>query len=98
MRNSEFMINYGGAWLDVDAQSGGGFDFTTLWTLDSTRAVEKGRTMDLSVPATKNNTRTFNDHKMIPGEGMRRGINGMVVAGGVNITGTIYVTEYSGGR
>jgi len=98
MRCNEFLINYGGEWLDVDAQSVGGFDFTTLWTLDSTRAVEKGRTMDLSVPATKKNTMAFNSHKMIPGEGMRRGINGMVVAGGVNITGKIYVTEYSGGR
>lgn len=92
------MINYGGEWLDVDAQSVGGFDFTTLWQLDSTRSVEKGRTMDLSVPATSKNTRVFNDHKLMPGQGVRRGINGMVVAGGVNITGTIYVTEYSGGR
>lgn len=98
MRGNEFLINYGGEWLDVDAQSVGGFDFTTLWQLDSTRATEKGRTMDLSVPATKNNTRIFNDHKLIPGQGVRRGINGMVVAGGVNITGKIYVTEYSGGR
>ena len=98
MRGNEFLINYGGEWLDVDAQSVGGFDFTTLWTLDSTRATEKGRTMDLSVPATKKNTMAFNSHKLIPGEGMRRGINGMVVAGGVNITGKIYVTEYSGGR
>lgn len=95
---NKFLINYGGEWLDVDAQSVGGFDFTTLWTLDSTRATEKGRTMDLSVPATKKNTMAFNSHKMIPGEGMRKGINGMVVAGGVNITGKIYVTEYSGGR
>lgn len=98
MRKNEFMINYGGEWLDVDAQSVGGFDFTTFWTLDSTRSVEKGRTMDLSVPATKNNTRIFNDHKLMPGQGVRRGINGMVVAGGVNITGKIYVTEYGGGR
>lgn len=98
MRGNEFLINFGGEWLDVDAQSVGGFDFTTIWTLDSTRATEKGRTMDLSVPATKNNTRIFNDHKLMCGEGMRRGINGMVVAGGVNITGKIYVTEYSGGR
>ena len=98
MRGNDFLINYGGEWLDVDAQSVGGFDFTTLWTLDSTRATEKGRTMDLSVPATKNNTRIFNDHRLMCGEGMRRGINGMVVAGGVNITGKIYVTEYSGGR
>lgn len=98
MRGNEFLINYGGEWLDVDAQSVGGFDFTTIWSLDSTRATEKGRTMDLSVPATKNNTRIFNDHKLIPGQGVRRGINGMVVAGGVNITGKIYVTEYGGGR
>lgn len=98
MRGNEFQINYGGEWLDVDAQSVGGFDFTTLWTLDSTRITEKGRTLDLSVPATSKNTRVFNDHKLIPGEGVRRGINGMVVAGGVNITGTIYVSEYSGGR
>lgn len=98
MRGNEFLINYGGEWLDVDAQSVGGFDFTTLWTLDSTRITEKGRTLDLSVPATSKNTRVFNDHKLIPGDGVRRGINGMVVAGGVNITGTIYVTEYSGGR
>lgn len=98
MRGNEFLINYGGEWLDVDAQSVGGFDFTTLWTLDSTRATEKGRTMDLSVPATKNNTRIFNDHKLMCGNGVRRGINGMVVAGGVNITGKIYVTEYGGGR
>lgn len=98
MRGNEFLINYGGEWLDVDAQSVGGFDFTTIWTLDSTRAAEKGRTMDLSVPATKNNTRILNDHKLMCGEGMRRAINGMVVAGGVNITGKIYVTEYGGGR
>lgn len=98
MRGNEFQINYGGEWLDVDAQSVGGFDFTTLWTLDSTRITEKGRTLDLSVPATSKNTRVFNDHKLIPGDGVRRGINGMVVAGGVNITGTIYVSEYSGGR
>lgn len=98
MIGNEFLINYGGEWLDVDAQSVGGFDFTTFWTLDSTRATEKGRTMDLNVPATKNNTRIFNDHKLMCGEGMRRAINGMVVAGGVNITGKIYVTEYSGGR
>lgn len=98
MRGNEFLINYGGEWLDVDAQSVGGFDFTTIWTLDSTRETEKGRTMDLSVPATKNNTRIFNDHKLMCGNGVRRGINGMVVAGGVNITGKIYVTEYSGGR
>lgn len=98
MRGNEFLINYGGEWLDVDAQSVGGFDFTTIWRLDSTRIVEKGRTMDLSVPATNKNTRIFNDHKLIPGDGVRRGINGMVVAGGVNITGKIYVTEYSGGR
>ena len=98
MRGNEFLINYGGEWLDVDAQSVGGFDFTTIWTLDSTRATEKGRTMDLSVPATKNNTRIFYDNKLMCGEGMRRAINGMVVAGGVNITGKIYVTEYSGGR
>jgi len=98
MRGNEFLINYGGEWLDVDAQSVGGFDFTTLWTLDSTRITEKGRTMDLSVPATTKNTRVFNDHKLIPGDGVRRGINGMIVAGGVNITGTIYVSEYSGGR
>ena len=98
MIGNEFLINYGGEWLDVDAQSVGGFDFTTIWTLDSTRATEKGRTMDLSVPATKNNTRIFNDHKLMCGEGMRRGTNGMVVAGGVNITCKIYVTEYSGGR
>ena len=98
MRGNEFQINYGGEWLDVDAQSVGGFDFTTLWTLDSTRITEKGRTLDLSVPVTSKNTRVFNDHKLIPGDGVRRGINGMVVAGGVNITGTIYVTEYSGGR
>lgn len=98
MRGNEFLINYGGEWLDVDAQSVGGFDFTTLWQLESTRAMEKGRTMDLSVPATKNNTRIFDDHKLMPGQGVRRGINGMVVAGGVNITGKIYVTEYSGGR
>lgn len=98
MRGNEWLINYGGEWLDVDAQSVGGFDFATLWQLDSTRSVEKGRTIDLSVPATKNNTRIFDDHKLIPGQGVRRGINGMVVAGGVNITGKIYVTEYSGGR
>lgn len=98
MRGNEFQINYGGEWLDVDAQSVGGFDFTTLWTLDSTRITEKGRTLDLSVPATSKNTRVFNDHKLIPGDGVRRGINGMVVAGGVNITGTIYMSEYSGGR
>ena len=98
MRGNEFLINYGGEWLDVDSQSVVGFDFTTLWTLDSTRATEKGRTMDLSVPATKNNTRIFNDHKLMCGNGVRRGINGMVVAGGVNITGKIYVTEYGGGR
>jgi hypothetical protein len=61
MRGNEFQINYGGEWLDVDAQSVGGFDFTTLWTLDSTRITEKGRTMDLSVPATSKNTRIFND-------------------------------------
>lgn len=98
MRGNEFQINYGGEWLDVDAQSVGGFDFTTIWTLDSTRITEKGRTLDLSVPATLKNTRVFNDHKLIPGDGVRRGINGMIVAGGVNITGTIYVSEYSGCR
>lgn len=98
MRGNGFQINYGGEWLDVDAQSVGGFDFTTLWTLDSTRITEKGRTLDLSVPATTKNTRVFNDHKLIPGDGVRRGINGMIVAGGVNITGTIYVSEYIGGR
>lgn len=98
MRGNEFLINYGGEWLDVDSQSVGGFDFTTLWKLDSRRIVEKGRTLDLSVPATKTNTRIFNDHKLLPGEGVRRGINGMVVAGGVNITGVIYVSEYNSGR
>ena len=98
MRGNGFQINYGGEWLDVDAQSVGGFDFTTLWTLDSTRITEKGTTLDLSVPATSKNTRVFNDQKLIPGDGVRRGINGMIVAGGVNITGTIYVSEYSGGR
>ena len=43
MRGNEFQINYGGEWLDVDAQSVGGFDFTTLWTLDSTRHIQRER-------------------------------------------------------
>ena len=98
MRNNDLIINYGGVLLDVDEQSIGGFDTSTLWDFGKEEAQGKGRSLDLSVPATKNNRKTLNFYDTIPGDGVRRGLEGYIVCGGVTIDGTIFVTGYNGGR
>lgn len=98
MKNNELIINYGGVLLDVDEQSIGGFDTTTLWDFGKEEAQGKGRSLDLSVPATKNNRKTLNFYDTIPGEGVRRGLEGSIICGGVTIDGTIFVTGYGGER
>ena len=98
MRNNDLIINYGGVLLDVDEQSIGGFDTATLWDFGKEEAQGKGRSLDLSVPATKANRKTLNFYDTIPGDGVRRGLEGSVICGGVAIDGTIFVTGYSGGR
>lgn len=94
----EIYINYGGEWLDVDDSTFGGFDTSTLWDFKDPATRGKARSMDLSVPATVKNTKIFNYFKLLPGEGIRRGINGAVTAGGKVINGVIFVTKYAGGR
>lgn len=98
MRNNDLIINYGGVLLDVDEQSIGGFETYTLWDFGKEEAQGKGRSLDLSVPATKNNRKTLNFYDTIPGDGVRRGIEGAVICGGVAIDGTIFVSGFSGGR
>lgn len=98
MRNNDLIINYGGVLLDVDEQSIGGFDTSTLWDFGKEETQGKGRSLDLSVPATKNNRKTLNFYDTIPGDGVRRGIEGAVICGGVAIDGTIFVSGFSGGR
>ena len=98
MKNNDLIINYGGILLDVDEQSIGGFDTSTLWDFGKEEVQGKGRSLDLSVPATKNNRKTLNFYDTIPGDGARRGLEGSVICGGVAIDGTIFVTGYSGGR
>lgn len=98
MRNNDLIINYGGVLLDVDEQSIGGFDTSTLWDFGKEETQGKGRSLDLSVPATKNNRKTLNFYDTIPAEGVRRGLEGSIVCGGVAIDGIIFVTGYSGGR
>lgn len=98
MRNNDLIINYGGVLLDVDEQSIGGFDTSTLWDLGKEEAQGKGRSLDLSVPATKANRKTLNFYDSIPGEGVRRGIEGAIICGGVAIEGSIFVSGFSRGR
>lgn len=98
MRNNDLIINYGGVLLDVDKQSIGGFDTSTLWDFGKEATQGKGRSLDLSVPATKKNRKTLNFYDTIPADGVRRGIEGAIICGGVAIDGTIFVSGFSGGR
>ena len=98
MKNNDLIINYGGVLLDVDEQSTGGFETSTLWDFGREETQGKGRSLDLSVPATKKNRKTLNFYDIIPSEGVRRGIEGAVICGGVAIDGTVFVTGFSGGR
>lgn len=87
MKNNDLIINYGGVLLDVDEQSIGGFDTSTLWNFGKEEAQGKGRSLDLSVPATTNNRKTLNFYDTIPADGVRRGLEGSVICGGVAIDG-----------
>ena len=98
MKNNDLIINYGGVLLDVDEQSIGGFDTSTLWDFGKEATQGKGRSLDLSVPATKKNRKTLNFYDTIPGEGVRRGIEGAIICGGVAIEGSIFVSGFSRGR
>lgn len=98
MKNNDLIINYGGVLLDVDEQSIGGFDTSTLWDFGKTDTKGKGRSLDLSVPATTKNTKALNFYKLLPADGVRRGLEGSILCGGVSLDGTIFVTGYSGGR
>ena len=98
MKNNDLIINYGGVLLDVDEQSIGGFETSTLWDFGMEATQGKGRSLDLSVPATKANRKTLNFYDSITGEGVRRGIEGAIICGGVAIDGTIFVSGFSRGR
>lgn len=98
MKNNDLIINYGGILLDVDDSSIGGFEKQTLWDFGKSDTKGKGRSLDLSVPATKKNTKALNFYKLLPSGGVRRGLEGSVLCGGVSVDGTIFVTGYSGGR
>lgn len=90
------MIMYGGAVLDVDEQTSVGFSYESDWLFD--KAGGKGRSFDLTVPATLKNTKIFVYDREPVMAGVRQSVRGTVVMSGVNLEGVFFLTQYGGER
>lgn len=90
-------IQVGDALVDVDNATRVGFKYSSGW-LGVSEDSEKRRTFDMSVPATPRNCELLQWSDTPSQRGMRRGIKAILLTGGLQLKGTIYVTGWSGGR
>ena len=88
-------IDYGGNLLDVDSSTKAGFDYKSR-LLENSGGV--GRSIDLSVPATRRNCEIFAFHELEAADGVRQSVDSSLVGDGVCLAGRVYVVSHDGGR
>ena len=88
---------FGGEQLETDDSTRLGFQYKSGFC-ENDGGGEKSRTFDFSVPETPTNNRIFVYSEDPAYDGVRRSARGVIIDGGVWLTGRMYLTEWNGGR